>query len=336
MAYGILFALFSGIANGLFSAPMKVIKVWKWENIWLTFIITSCLVMPAALLTVTVPNWTEILRSSPRGALAAALSFGFAWGFGAIFFGRSVDRLGVSIANSLVIGLSSALGSITPLLIHSALRLEPRQIVLFLGVLTFLAGVGFCGRAGYMRDQGKSQSAPGSPKPLSGYLFAVGAGIMSAVFNIGYSLALPIADTGQTFGYSAFLATNSIWLVMLGAGSIPNIVYCSFLLRRQQSGRLFFSPGCTSSWGLSVLMGLLWGGSIFLYGAATPRLGNIGPSIGWPLSLAVALLVANLMGVWLGEWRNVDARAVRAMRAGVFILVVAIVLCAVSSSLGAS
>jgi L-rhamnose-H+ transport protein len=83
-------------------------------------------------------------------------------------------------------------------------------------------------------------------------------------------------------------------------------------------------------------MGLLWGGSIFLYGAAAPRLGNIGPSIGWPLSLAVALLVANLMGVLLGEWHKVDAGAVRLMRLGVFTLVGAIVLCAVSAMLRAS
>lgn len=43
------------------------------------------------------------------GAIFSALSFGFAWGYGAICFGRSVDRLGVSLANSMVTGLSSAL-----------------------------------------------------------------------------------------------------------------------------------------------------------------------------------------------------------------------------------
>jgi hypothetical protein len=31
---GIFFALLSGISNGLFTAPMKVIPRWKWENIW--------------------------------------------------------------------------------------------------------------------------------------------------------------------------------------------------------------------------------------------------------------------------------------------------------------
>jgi len=336
MIQGILLALLSGIANGLFSAPMKVIKAWKWENLWLVFIVTSCLLMPAALVLTTVPDWMAVLNQAAPGALVSALSFGFAWGFGAILFGRSVERLGVALSNSMVIGLSSALGSITPLILHRTLRFEARQMILFLGILTFLAGVWFCGAAGRKRDHCLAQESPEKRRSRGGYLFAVLAGVMSAVFNIGYSLALPISDAGQKLGYSAFLATNCIWLVMLWAGAIPNIVYCAALLRKQSTGRLFLSPGCGAPWGLSVLMGLLWGGSIFLYGAAVPKLGSIGPSIGWPLSLAVALLVANLMGVLLGEWHKVDAGAVRLMRLGVFTLVGAIVLCAVSAMLRAS
>ena len=80
-------------------------------------------------------------------------------------------------------------------------------------------------------------------------------------------------------------------------------------------------------------MGLLWGSSIFLYGAATPRLGPIGPSVGWPLSLAVGLLVANLMGVLLGEWQGVVSTAVRQMLLGLGILLVAVILCGSSARL---
>ena len=159
---------------------------------------------------------------------------------------------------------------------------------------------------------------------------------MSAIFNIGYSLALPIADTGVRMGYSQFTATNTIWLLMLGAGSIPNIVFCLYLMNKNRSRALMAGAGVGRAWGLSILMGLLWGGSIFLYGAATPLLGDMGPSIGWPLSLAVGLLVANLMGVWLGEWRSANPQAVRLMRYGIVTIIVAILLCATSSKLGVS
>ena len=325
---GLTYVVLSGICNGLFSAPMKVIPNWKWENIWFIFILVACLAMPAVMVFASPAEAGSVFSHSPGGAVAAALIFGFAWGFGAILFGLSVHHLGVSVANSLVIGLSSALGSLVPLIVRSQLRLEPKQLVLFLGILTFLGGVWLCGRAGMLRD-GQSEAAPS----LGSYLFAVGAGVMSAVFNIGYSLALPIAAAGESLGYSRFDATNCIWLLMLGAGSVPNIAYCAYRMQRNRTARLLTQPPYPNTWGLSILMGLLWGTSIFLYGAATPRLGDIGPSIGWPLSLAVALVVANLMGVLLKEWREVDPTAVRLMRSGIVTLLAAIVLCGISGSM---
>jgi L-rhamnose-H+ transport protein len=329
-AIGILLAALSGICNGLFTAPMKMEKRWKWENIWCAFIVVACVIMPPTFVFPAVPAWRKVVAAAPPSAVFAALSFGFAWGFGAICFGRSVDRLGVSIANSLVIGLSSALGSLVPLIMTGVLRADARELVLFAGILTFLMGVWLCGQAGRLRDGAGATTATA---PLAGYLLAIGAGVMSAVFNVGYTLALPIADTGVKMGYSRFSATNCIWLLMLGAGSIPNIGYCLFLMRRNKSARLMFSGAAFRSWVLSVAMGLLWAGSILLYGAATPRLGDIGPSIGWPLSLAVGLVVANLMGVWLGEWRGVSVPATRKMTWGVSTLIVAIVICAVSARL---
>jgi L-rhamnose-H+ transport protein len=68
-----------------------------------------------------------------------------------------------------------------------------------------------------------------------------------------------------------------------------------------------------------------------LYGAATPKLGDIGPSIGWPLSLAVGLLVANLMGSLLGEWHGVSKLSLLWMRWGLVTLLVAIGICAIST-----
>jgi hypothetical protein len=73
------------------------------------------------------PKSRRGLRLCSPGAVYSAVAFGFAWGFGAICFGGSVESLGVSIANSLVIGLSSALGSLVPVLLTGALRLSFQQ-----------------------------------------------------------------------------------------------------------------------------------------------------------------------------------------------------------------
>ena len=332
-AGGVLLAILSGACNGLFTAPMKLKTRWKWENTWLVFIVVACLAMPLVIVTAAVPGWQQLLANAPRNALYIALGFGFAWGFGAISFGQSVDRLGVSIANSLVIGLSSALGSLVPLLLDRSFHWNARVSMLLAGVTAFLIGVALCGAAGLVRDRDSARRNQ-SAVPITGYVFAVAAGIMSAIFNIGFSLALPIADFGVTMGLSRTGATNCIWLVMLGAGSIPNIVYCAVLMTRNRTSRLLVSPQSLRAWMLAVLMGLLWGGSIFLYGAAVPKLGEFGPSIGWPLSLAVGLVIANSMGLLLGEWKGVISGAVSRMLWGLSVLVVAILLCAASARMG--
>jgi L-rhamnose-H+ transport protein len=311
---------------------MKLPSRWNWENTWLVFIVVACIAMPLAIVVPAVPNLTQVYSSAPRNAMLAALGFGFAWGFGAISFGQSVDSLGVSIANSLVIGISSAFGSLVPLMMGGNVRLSPRILTLLAGVAAFLIGVALCGAAGFLRDKAAVRDA-GKGVPLRGYLFAIAAGVMSAIFNIGFTLALPISATGKQMGLPEFTATNCIWLLMLGGGSLPNIGYCLFLMRKNKTADLLAAPGAARGWMLASAMGLLWGGSIFLYGAAVPRLGDIGPSVGWPLSLAVGLVVANGMGMLLREWRGAPEGAIVRMRWGLAVLIVAILLCAESSRL---
>ena len=328
VATGIALAVLSGLFNGLFTTPLRLEANWKWENTWLIFIVVACLIMPTAMVAFCSPEWLRVLSAAPRYAVLSTVLFGFGWGFGAICFGKSVHRIGVSMANTLVIGLSSALGSLVPLFMKTSLHVGMKEIVLLAGVFALLVGVTVCGKAGRIRDG--HQQASGIPT-VAGYLLAVAAGVMSAVFNVGYALALPISDAGVVHGLTRFAATNLIWFLMLGAGSIPNISYCTLQMRRNGTSSLVYAPGSLPSWVRSCSMALLWGGSIFLYGAATPRLGILGPSVGWPLSLAVGLLIANVMGVLLGEWSGTARPAVRLMWTGLGILLFAIVLCGISA-----
>ncbi len=63
-----------------------------------------------------------------------------------------------------------------------------------------------------------------------------------------------------------------------------------------------------------------------MYGAAAPKLGALGVSIGWPLSLATGLLVANIVGLVLGEWKGTARGALGWMFSGIGVLMVAIVI----------
>lgn len=330
---GSLLAILSGLMNGSFTLPMRFLGRWEWENVWILFILGSCLIMPAVILTAIAPQSWTVIAHAPKHAVWIASGAGFAWGFGAIMFGQSVSAIGISLANTLVLAISSALGSLLPMLLLAPERLfTPAGKMILAGVGIEIAGIILCGLAGRRREQnigvgGERGDLVGRPRPLSvALLLAIGAGVLSAVFNIGFALAKPIAEYGRSAGLSEFASTNLIWWLMLGTGSIANLIFCGYLLVRNRSLAKFNQTGAERLYGLAGLMAVLWGGSIFVYGAAAPKLGPLGTSIGWPLSLATGLLLANAIGIGLGEWRGTPASSKRLMYAGIVFLLIAIVV----------
>lgn len=330
---GALLAVLSGVLNGVFTLPMRFLGRWKWENVWSVCIVASCVIMPAGIISLTAPgSWSALIRA-PAAAISIALATGFAWGFGSVLFGQSVSAIGISLANTLVLAISSALGSLLPILLLSPDDLfRPSGGRILGAVAVELLGIALCGYAGRERErfagvESERGAMVGHARPIGVAMWMIaGAGVLSAVQNIGFTLAQPISDYARAAGQSEFASKNLIWFLMLGAGSISNLGFCFFLMLKNDSAKEFKQPDAGPLWALSALVGLLWGGSVFVYGAAAPRLGSLGTSIGWPLSLTVGLVVANSVGVGLGEWRRAPKQALRWMYSGIATLIVAAVL----------
>jgi L-rhamnose-H+ transport protein len=289
--------------------------------------------LPAAILSMVAPQSWAILAHAPAHAVWIAALTGFAWGFGAILFGQSVSAVGISLANTLVLAISSALGALLPiLLLQPGKLLGHTGVMILTGVGVEVIGIALCGRAGWLRE--RAATGPAQRGSMVGrartmrvaLLMAIGSGVLSAVFNIGFSLAQPIAACGRAFGLSDFSSTNLIWWIMLTSGSVANLGFCVYLFSRNRSVAKFAQPHSLRLYTLSALMALLWGGSIFVYGAAATRLGSLGTSIGWPLSLATGLLLANIIGISFGEWRGTSSRARLWMYSGIPVLVVAVII----------
>jgi L-rhamnose-H+ transport protein len=102
---------------------------------------------------------------------------------------------------------------------------------------------------------------------------------------------------------------NAVWLPLLLAGAVPNIVYCVWLLRRNRSARKY--RGGRSHWVLAAMMAVFWFGSTLLYGLAAGQLGPWGPVLGWPLFMSLIVITATMLGVFTGEWKNSGARPIR-------------------------
>ncbi|MES2222521.1 MAG: L-rhamnose/proton symporter RhaT [Acidobacteriota bacterium] len=339
---GITFALIAGVMNGIFTLPMRYMGRWSWENVWGLFILVCCVIMPIVIAWTTVPNFAAVIAQAPHRAVALACVLGFAWGFGAIMFGQGISAVGISMANTLVLAISASFGSFIPILLLAPERLHQAQgKVIALGALIGIVGIACCGYAGFLKEESQKSDTDvsrgkmvGHARPFAiGLLLCAGSGLLSAVFNIGYSSAQPLLSTAVHMGYSAFAGSNLIWLLMLVGGSIPNLCFCAYLMRKNKSWAKYREPGVAPLYVLAIVMALLWGGNIFVYGFASPALGKLGPAIGWPLTLISGLVIANMCGFLIGEWKLTRKKEQRWMAAGLVVLLVAIVTLGWSSTL---
>ncbi len=343
LTLGVSFAIVAGIMGGSFALPMKYLGRWSWENVWAIFILVSCVLMPALVAWATVPTWRQVLLSAPLSAVAAAALSGFAWGFGAIMFGQSVSAVGVSMANTLVLAISASLGSFLPIGLLAPERLrQPQGHAIILGAAVGIAGIACCGYAGLLREKSQGSDKEklrgnmvGPSRPITiGLALCSGAGLLSAVLNIGYTAAQPVLAAATRAGYSPFSGSNLIWFLLLTSGAVPNLCFCGYLLKKNASWKKFVMPHVTFLYALAILMGIFWGGDIFLYGFASPQIGRLGPAIAWPLKLIAGLITANVIGYFIGEWKQTRARDRRLMMVGLAVLVMAILILARASTLG--
>ncbi len=343
LVFGIACAIISGIMNGIFTLPMKYLGQWPWENVWALVMLVPCVILPFAVVLIAVPGFIHVLGTAPTYAIVSACLCGFAWGFGAIMFGQGVSAIGISMGNTLALAISASFGSVLPILVLAPARLHlPQGKAIVLGTLVGILGIACFGYAGFRRERSQRGNEEktrgdmvGHARPFAiGLLLCTGSGLLSAVFNIGYSLAQPVMQTAVRMGHSTFAGTNVIWLLMLTCGSVPSLVFCGYLFKKNGTWKQYAAPGSMRLYILVIGMGLMWGGHTYLYGLASPKLGKLGPAIGWPLTLMAGLLTVNTCGFLAGEWKLTRLRDRQWMVLGLLVTLAAIAVLGWSSTLG--
>ncbi|MFB3903586.1 MAG: L-rhamnose/proton symporter RhaT [Acidobacteriota bacterium] len=322
---GLVLIFVGGILLGTFILPMKYVQGWRWENQWIVYSLVALLFMPWALGFASVPGFLEVLQSLPLSVLAAPVLFGVAWGVGGTCFGICVPMVGMAIAYSVDLGLMTAIGTMTPLVVNDRGLLGTSQgLMIQAGVALVLVGVVFTALAGRARESSdKKSSAPVSKKVFwTGLVFAVLAGVFSPFINFAFAFGDPILKRATEAEASPALAVNAVWAVALLGGFIVNAGYALWLLYRNRSWS-FFASGWGRNGLLSATMGFMWMGSTFLYGLGASFLGSLGASVGWAMYLIVVILAANLTGVFTGEWKGASGKPVYMMAAAVVLLVIA-------------
>ena len=71
---GIFLGIVSGIFLGSFALPMKKIKTWNWENIWVLFSFWATIVLPLILAIFTIPNLSGVYNGVPLTVIVTVFS----------------------------------------------------------------------------------------------------------------------------------------------------------------------------------------------------------------------------------------------------------------------
>jgi L-rhamnose-H+ transport protein len=326
--FGISIILLSGVFNGSFALPMKYSRQWKWENTWLIFCLVSLVILPWSLATGLTPEMIRVYREVPGRALLYPLAFGFLWGIAQVTFGIGIDAVGMALTFAVVMGLACLFGSLIPLLVLTPGDLQQaRGLLLLVSMPVLFLGLIFCGVAGKRRE--KETAGSGSPSRMSylaGLAICIFTGVFGANLNLGFAFSGAIISTSQALGANAVTSTYPVWALVLGAGFVPNLIYCGYLLLRNHSWALFERPGWGKETVIGIAMGVLWFAGIDCYGVGATLVGKQGTSVGFALFLAVSILSSNILGVLTGEWKATSRATKRQLAVGVAIVVVAVVI----------
>ncbi len=329
---GILILLLAAAMNSSFTVPMKYTRKWSWENTWLLWTVYALIILPVVVTFATIPSLGRVYGEAGSALVAKVAIFGAGWGVAQVLFGLAVEAIGIALTFSIVLGLSAALGSVIPLVqLHRSEIFAGGGVGVLVGVALVIIGVAVLAVAGRERERAMGV-APGPGQSFGrGLLIAVSSGVLASFMNFAIAFGGPLNQLAKQAGASAAWAPNAIWLLVMTAGSIPSLIYCFYLIRKNRVAAKFSAPGTSSYWLLALIMALFWFVSTLLYGIASGKLGDLGPALGWPLFMSLIVIFATMLGYITGEWKRAAGKPVRIMIGGVAVLVLAVVVLSIAS-----
>jgi L-rhamnose-H+ transport protein len=327
LGMAIIFA--SGSLNGSFAVPMKLCRLWRWENIWLFFNSLALLVLFPLFAFLLIPDLMGVYSAVPASAIVYPALFGLLWGVTQVTFGLGIEAVGIAIAFAVVSGLVSVSGSLTPLLLLSPEDLfRPRGILLLVSLPVLLAGLYLYGLAGKRREQEQALPESSNRRPrsfASGMAICVFTGIVGSSYNLGFALSGDIIRLGVAHGASPLTATFASWALVLGAGYLPCLLYCGYLLFRNRTWPNYVRRGSARDAALIVIMTVMWFAAVSIYGFGATRVGKYGTSVGFTVFVAMSILAANALGSATGEWKTTSRQTRRLMHRGIALVLGSVV-----------
>jgi L-rhamnose-H+ transport protein len=325
---GLLILVLAGAMNGSFTLPMKYTRSWAWENTWLAWTIFALFLFPPVLTFYTLPQVRSVYAATGLHPVILVAACGAGWGISQIFFGLAVEAIGIALAFSVILGLAAAVGSLVPLLtLHPEKILSAAGLGVIAGVALVAIGVGVCAVAGRRREAATGAGpAAGKASMGRGLFYCLLSGLGSALVNFGLAYGKILVVTAQKLGGSPTWAPNAVWMPLMIAGGVPNLLYCVYLLRKNRTHTRFSGSVTLYYWVLAAMMAFCWFGSTVMYGVSSSLLGDWGPILAWPLFMSLIVITASLHGIFTGEWKEAGPRPLRIQLTGVAVLILAVIV----------
>jgi L-rhamnose-H+ transport protein len=355
VVFGIIFHFIGGFASGSFYMPYKKVKGWSWESFWIVGGLFSWLIAPPVAAYLTIPGFAEIIQHSGGAVLGATFTMGLLWGIGGLTYGLGVRYLGVSLGSSIILGLCSVFGAIIPSVYYYFTPTKGKDTIadlvgtswgqlVILGLAVCVVGIVICGKAGAMKDKelrGAATDASGSEFKIGiGLLVAIVSGVLSACFSFGIEAGASLGAVANDVwkaanpGQGEFLFRNNvIFVVILWGGLTTNFIWC-VILNLPNKSFVFKTKKKTplvKNYLLCALGGTMWFLQFFFYGMGESKLGNGASS--WILHMSFIILVANMWGLVLKEWKNVSKKTTRTIIFGIATIVLSILIVGYGNSL---
>lgn len=348
---GVIFHFIGGFASGSFYIPYKKVKGWHWESYWIVGGLFSWLIVPPLAAWLTIPHFTDIISSTGFSTLLITFFFGLLWGIGGLTYGLGVRYLGVSLGSSIILGLCMVFGALIPSIYYDFSPVAGKDtfsmmcgsgwgLTVLSGLVVCILGIIICGKAGTMKEkQLRASSDPHGMEVKTEYKFALGmfvsivSGVLSACFNFGLEAGQSMsAVANETWklahpGDGEFLYRNNvIYVVLLWGGLTTNFIWCMILNARNKTFGDYTNKKTPlfSNYMFAALAGTTWFLQFFFYGMGESKLGN-GPS-SWILHMAFIILVANMWGIILKEWKGVSKKTARTIAVGILTIILAVII----------
>ncbi len=356
---GVLFHFIGGFASGSFYIPFKKVKGWHWESYWIVGGLFSWLIVPPLAAWLTIPHFGDIISSTGVSTLFITFFFGLLWGIGGCTYGLGVRYLGVSLGSSIILGLCMVFGALIPSIYYDFSPVAGKDtfgemvssdwgLIVLAGLVVCVLGIIICGKAGMMKE--KQLKAAGSDSHgmdvKTEYKFALGmtvaiiSGVLSACFNFGLEAGQSMSAVANEAwkavhpGEGEFLYRNNvIYVVLLWGGLTTNFIWCMILNARNKTFGDYTNKKTplASNYLFAALAGTTWFLQFFFYGMGESKLGN-GPS-SWILHMAFIILVANMWGIVLNEWKGVSKNTARTIAVGIITIILAVVIVGIGNNL---